>query len=65
MTIHIPWENNGLRLLMTIESKSLITHSKMQDLSEVDLNMVKEDAKDLLATLTDLVNNAPESKLVE
>lgn len=65
MTIHIPWENNGLRLLMTIESKSLVTHSKMQDLSKTDLEFVKEDAKDLLATLTDLINNAPESKLVE
>lgn len=65
MTIMVPWENNGLRLLLTIESKSLVTHSKMQHLSDTDVHMVKEDARDLLSTLTDLINDAPNQNMAE
>lgn len=65
MKILVPWENKGLRLLMTIESKSLVTHSLMQGLDETDLHMIKEDGKDLLSTITDLVENASKSNMVK
>ncbi len=61
MKILVPWENDGHRLLMTIESKSLITHSKMQDLSETDLHMIREDAKDLLSSIATCINTADDA----
>jgi hypothetical protein len=36
------YECNGNKLLITIESKDLITHSKMQFLSESDLENIKK-----------------------
>lgn len=57
MKLLYPWENNGLRFLMTIESKSLITHSKIQYLSEENTERLKVLAKDFLSELTKVVNH--------
>ena len=60
MKIQIPWENNGLRLMLTIESKALTTHSKMQSLTENDKHEISELSKDVLARTCELIKFANE-----
>jgi hypothetical protein len=60
MKLQIPWENNGLRLMLTIESKSLQTHSKMQSLAEEDKYEISELGKDVLSRTCDLIKSKNE-----
>lgn len=47
------YERAGVRLRATIESNDLQTHSRMQELTELDIDIIKdslEEALDLTAT---------------
>ena len=57
MKLQYPWENDGLRFLLTIESRALHTHSKMQHLSVENRARLTELIKDLMDELTKAVNN--------
>ena len=55
MKIQIPWENDGLKFFLTLETKSLMTHSKSQRYAPE----ITEMLKDVLSDITKRVNDAP------
>lgn len=63
MRIVIPWENNGIRLELVIQSRAVQTASKMQFITPENLEAIKSQAKVLCSMVEAAANNATPGKL--